>query len=129
MYTARCVIFQKVQKYSALNFWKMLDNLDTNSLKDRLKQNVIHLYTFDDVDDLLYYCINDKYVIFDSIILKNYFINSTTRVVINCNSSYDKFVDDMEKYFDETTIFNNVNFCNDVNILSIIDKTNNLRLD
>lgn len=107
----------------------MLDNLDTNSLKDRLKQNVIHLYTFDDVDDLLYYCINDKYVIFDSIILKNYFINSTTRVVINCNSSYDKFVDEMEKYFDETTIFNNVNFCNDVNILSIIDKTNNLRLD
>ena len=107
----------------------MLDNLDTNSLKDRLKQNVIHLYTFDDVDDLLYYCINDKYVIFDSIILKNYFINSTTRVVINCNSSYDKFVDEIEKYFDETTIFNNVNFCNDVNILSIIDKTNNLRLD
>lgn len=107
----------------------MLDNLDTNSLKDRLKQNVIHLYTFDDVDDLLYYCINDKYVIFDSIILKNYFINSTTRVVINCNSSYDKFVDEMEKYFDETTIFNNVNSCNDVNILSIIDKTNNLRLD
>ena len=107
----------------------MLDNLDTNSLKTRLKQNVIHLYTFDDVDDLLYYCINDKYVIFDSIILKNYFINSTTRVVINCNSSYDKFVDDMEKYFDETTIFNNINFCNDVNILSIIDKTNNLRLD
>lgn len=107
----------------------MLDNLDTNSLKTRLKQNVIHLYTFDDVDDLLYYCINDKYVIFDSIILKNYFINSTTRVVINCNSSYDKFVDEMEKYFDETTIFNNVNFCNDVNILNIIDKTNNLRLD
>ena len=107
----------------------MLDNLDTNSLKDRLKQNVIHLYTFDDVDDLLYYCVNDKYVIFDSIILKNYFINSTTRVVINCNSSYDKFVDEMEKYFDETTIFNNVNFCSDVNILSIIDKTNNLRLD
>ena len=107
----------------------MLDNLDTNSLKDRLKQNVIHLYTFDDVDDLLYYCVNDKYVIFDSIILKNYFINSTTRVVINCNSSYDKFVDEMEKYFDETTIFNNVNSCNDVNILSIIDKTNNLRLD
>lgn len=107
----------------------MLDNLDTNGLKDRLKQNVIHLYTFDDVDDLLYYCINDKYVIFDSIILKNYFINSTSRVVINCNSSYDKFVDEMEKYFDETTIFNNVNFCNDVNILSIIDKTNNLRLD
>ena len=107
----------------------MLDNLDTNSLKDRLKQNVIHLYTFDDVDDLLYYCINDKYVIFDSIILKNYFINSTSRVVINCNSSYDKFVDEMEKYFDETTIFNNVNFCNDVNILSIVDKTNNLRLD
>ena len=107
----------------------MLDNLDTNNLKDRLKQNVIHLYTFDDVDDLLYYCVNDKYVIFDSIILKNYFINSTSRVVINCNSSYDKFVDEMEKYFDETTIFNNVNFCNDVNILSIIDKTNNLRLD
>lgn len=107
----------------------MLDNSDINNLKDRLKQNVIHLYTFDDVDDLLYYCVNDKYVIFDSIILKNYFINSTTRVVINCNSSYDKFVDEMEKYFDETTIFNNVNFCNDVNILSIIDKTNNLRLD
>ena len=107
----------------------MLDNLDTNSLKERLKQNVIHLYTFDVLDDLLYYCINDKYVIFDSIILKNYFINSTSRVVINGNSSYDKLVDEMEKYFDETTIFNNVNFCSDVNILSIIDKTNNLRLD
>ena len=53
----------------------MLDNLNIDSLKERLKQNVIHLYTFNDVDDLLYYCINDKYVIFDSIILKNYFVN------------------------------------------------------
>ena len=35
----------------------------------------------------------------------------------------------MEKYFDETTVFNNVNFCNDVDILNIIDKTNNLRLE
>ena len=107
----------------------MLDNLNIDSLKERLKQNVIHLYTFNDVDDLLYYCINDKYVIFDSIILKNYFVNNTSRSIINCNSSYDKFIDQMEKYFDETTIFNNVNFCNDVDILNIIDKTNNLRIE
>lgn len=105
----------------------MLDNI--KSLKENLKQNVIHIKDFSDVDGLLYYFSNNSYVIFDSISLKNYFINNTERCVINCNSSYDKFIDEMEKYYSEETIFNNINFCNDVDILNIVDKTNNLRLE
>ena len=35
----------------------------------------------------------------------------------------------MEKYYTEETIFNNINFCNDIDILNIVDKTNNLRLE
>jgi hypothetical protein len=105
----------------------MLDNI--KSLKENLKQNVIHIKDFSDVDGLLYYFSNNSYVVFDSISLKNYFINNTERCVINCNSSYDKFIDEMEKYYTEETIFNNINFCNDIDILNIVDKTNNLRLD
>lgn len=105
----------------------MLDNI--KSLKENLKQNVIHIKNFSDVDGLLYYFSNNSYVIFDSISLKNYFINNTERCVINCNSSYDKFIDEMEKYYTEETIFNNINFCNDIDILNIVDKTNNLRLE
>lgn len=105
----------------------MLDNI--KSLKENLKQNVIHIKDFSDVDGLLYYFSNNSYVVFDSISLKNYFINNTERCVINCNSSYDKFIDEMEKYYSEETIFNNINFCNDVDILNIVDKTNNLRLE
>lgn len=105
----------------------MLDNI--KSLKDNLKQNVIHIKNFSDVDGLLYYFSNNSYVIFDSISLKNYFINNTERCVINCNSSYDKFIDEMEKYYTEETIFNNINFCNDIDILNIVDKTNNLRIE
>jgi hypothetical protein len=105
----------------------MLDNI--KSLKENLKQNVIHIKDFSDVDGLLYYFSNNSYVVFDSISLKNYFINNTERCVINCNSSYDKFIDEMEKYYTEETIFNNINFCNDVDILNIVDKTNNLRLE
>lgn len=104
----------------------MLDNI--KSLKENLKQNVIHIKDFSEVNGLLYYFSNNSYVIFDSISLKNYFINNTERCVINCNSSYDKFIDEMEKYYTEETIFNNINFCNDVDILNIVDKTNNLRL-
>lgn len=105
----------------------MLDNI--KSLKENIKQNVIHIKDFSDVDGLLYYFSNNSYVVFDSISLKNYFINNTERCVINCNSSYDKFIDEMEKYYTEETIFNNINFCNDIDILNIVDKTNNLRLE
>lgn len=105
----------------------MLDNI--KSLKENLKQNVIHIKNFSEVDGLLYCFSNNSYVIFDSISLKNYFINNTERCVINCNSSYDKFIDEMEKYYTEETVFNNINFCNDIDILNIVDKTNNLRLE
>ena len=105
----------------------MLDNI--KSLKEDLKQNVIHIKNFSEVDGLLYYFSNSSYVVFDNISLKNYFINNTERCVINCNSSYDKFIDEMEKYYTEETIFNNINFCNDIDILNIVDKTNNLRLE
>ena len=106
----------------------MLNN-ELQQLKERLKQNVVRIIDFNGVDDLLYFCTKDKYVIFDSISLKNYFISSTDRTVINCNSSYDKFIQDMNMYFDEKSVFNNVNFCNDFRILNMIDKTNNLRLE
>jgi len=106
----------------------MLNN-DLQQLKERLKQNVVRIIDFNGVDDLLYFCTKDKYVIFDSIVLKNYFICNANRTVINCNSSYDRFIQDMNTCFDDKTIFNNVNFCNDFRILDMIDKTNNLRLE
>lgn len=106
----------------------MLDN-DVINLREQLKQNVVRIDNFDEVDNLLYSSNIDKYIIFGSIVLKNYFINNTDRVIINCNSSYDRFVEEMNRYFDEFAIFNNVNFCNDIRILDLIDKTNNLRIE
>lgn len=106
----------------------MSDN-NIGILKERLKQNVIHIDDFNGVDDLLYYCIIDKYVIFNRIALKNYFIDNTERPVINCNSSYEKFVEEMENRFNLSAVFNNVNFCTDIRILDLIDKTNNLRIE
>lgn len=105
----------------------MLDNIKI--LKEDLKQNVIHIKDFNEVDYLLYHFSKNSYITFDSVVLKNYFINNTNRCIINCNSSYDKFIDEMEKYYSEETIFNNINFCNDIDILNIIDKTNNLRFE
>lgn len=104
-------------------------NDNIQQLKERLKQNVVRIIDFNGVDDLLYFFTKDKYVIFDSIVLKNYFISNTNRTIINCNSSYERFIEDMNTYFDDKTIFNNVNFCNDFRILDMIDKTNNLRLE
>jgi len=88
----------------------------------------MHVRTYDDVDALLFYCPDGVYLEFDSIALKNYFINNTEQNVINCNSSYERFIDDMQ-YFNEKSIFNNVNFCIDFSILDLIDKTNNTRID
>jgi uncharacterized membrane protein len=98
-------------------------------LKEKLKQNVVIIKKFDEVDNLLYCSNIDEYIIFDSIILKNYFINNTNRTIINCNSSYEHFIDEINTYFDRFSVFNNVNFCNDIRILNIIDKTNNLKIE
>jgi hypothetical protein len=103
----------------------MLNNIA--ELKNNMKQNVIRLKSFDDADGLLYCYIEGKCIEFDSIILKNYFINNTQRPIINCNSSYDKFLEEMEN-FSEISIFNNVNACNDFTILDIVNKTNNLKI-
>ena len=102
---------------------------DIKQIKDSLKQNVIHITSFSDADHLLYLYTNNKYVIFESITLKNYFISNTDRPIINCNSSYEKFIYEMNNCFCEHMVFNNVNFCNDFRILNMINKTNNLILE
>ena len=96
--------------------------------KKALRQNVLHIKTYDEVDALFFYCPIGVYIIFDSISLKNYFLNNTNQTIINCNSSYERFLMEMENY-DEKSIFVNVNFCSDFSILELIDKTNNTIID
>lgn len=104
----------------------MLDSI--TEIKNKLQQNVLHISSFEEVNALLFSSIKNTYVIFDSIVLKNYFLNNTNDNIINCNSSYERFVQDMQ-YFDENSIICNVNSCTDLNILNLIDKTNNIKID
>lgn len=105
----------------------MLNN-DLENLKNKLKQNVIVVKDFSIADGLLCCSLTDRCIIFANYAIKNHFIDNVERPIINCNSSYEKFVDDMEHCFCKEAIFNNINYCNDIHILEIVDKTNNLRL-
>ena len=49
--------------------------------------------------------------------------------VINCNTSYDRFIEDMENVYSEYSAFNNIGCCTDVRILEIIEKTKNIRIE
>ena len=105
----------------------MSDNT-IEDIKSKIKHNVIYLHDFEDIDTMLLFDMKDHYLVFDNIMLKNYFTSHTNRNVINCNSSYKRFANDMES-FSSDTIFNNINFCNDFDILNIVMNTNNLMID
>lgn len=98
--------------------------------KDKLAKNNLYINDFEQVNCLLYdenSC--NKYIVFNKISYKNYFLENTTKPVINCNTSYDKFIEDMENVYSYIAVFNNIGCCTDVRILDIIDKTKNLRIE
>lgn len=98
-------------------------------IKKEFQKNKIHISSYEDVD-LLLFKINQNqpkrlFITFSNHSIKAYFTNKTTRQIINCNSSYNRFCEDMSSY-DSQSIFNNVNLCSDLDILNIINKTNNI---
>ena len=98
-------------------------------IKAELYKNKTHIVSFNDVDFFLLKPIHHRLLIeFDSSVVKNYFINQVKDRIINCNSSYNRFYDEMEKYFDSESIFNNIGLCNDIDILSLIRNTNNIMI-
>lgn len=110
----------------------MLNN-DSESIakiKEKLAKNILYIADFEQVDFLISdenLC--NKYVVFDKISFKNYFLENTTKPIINCNTSYDKFIEDMENVYSDFAAFNNIGCCTDVCILDIICKTKNLRIE
>lgn len=104
----------------------MLNNIA--EIKNQIKRNVIKINDYEDVDSFLLTEQNDKYIIFDKIQVKNYLLNSLDNV-INCNSSYEKFVNEMNEYYTPKTVFANVKNCNDFAILNLINNTNNIKVD
>lgn len=105
-------------------------NDDVKTYIEKLAKNKLYIAEFEQVDLILSdenLC--DRYVVFANIALKNYFLENTSRTIINCNTSYDKFIDDMENAYSDYSAFNNIGCCTDVRILDIIDKTKNLRIE
>lgn len=98
-------------------------------IKEELSKNKIYIISFNDVDFFLLKNHHHRLLIeFDNSIVKNYFINKVADRIINCNSSYNRFYGEMEKYFSQDTIFNNIDICNDLDILTIIKNTNNIMI-
>lgn len=102
---------------------------DTQAIKVELQKNVIHVNSFEQVDILLLRVSGEdlgrKYIVFESHALKNYFLENSPKTIINCNSSFERFCDDMALY-GKDIIFNNLNYCNDFDILNILRNTNNI---
>ena len=104
-------------------------------IEDIKKELMIHtnrISTFDEIDLLLFDIASgqkkNQYIIFKSSSLKSYFLNKVPEMVINCNSSYERFCEDLMSY-DNKCIFNNLKNCNDINILQIILNTKNIMID
>lgn len=57
--------------------------------------------------------------------LKSYFIHNWPYPVINCNASLSRFSEDINTIYNEKTIFNNLNFCNELDIFNIVYNLNN----
>lgn len=92
----------------------------------KILQKKIYVDDWDVAEIYMVQEVKDVFLEFDTIILKNYFLECAQRSIINCNSSYEKFVEDMENYYDDLTIFNNIGNCTDQRIIDIIANTTNL---
>ena len=107
----------------------MYINENIQSIKEELYKNKVHITSFDEVDFFLLKVPHNRLLIeFDNNIIKSYFINQVKEYVINCNSSYNRFYEEMENCFSSDTIFNYSGVCNDMDILSIIKNTNNIMI-
>ena len=107
----------------------MCINSNIQSIKEELCKNKIHIISFDDVDFFLLKIPHHRLLIeCDNNVVKNYFINNINDRVINCNSSYNRFYEEMNNYFSQDTIFNNLELCNDLDILTLIRNTNNIMI-
>lgn len=102
---------------------------DIEIIKNELKKNVIQINSFEQVDVLLFNIqsnfIGRKFIAFNNSALKKYFLENSPYKIVNCNSSYERFCNDLMYHGDEV-IFNNINYCNDFDILNILKNTNNL---
>ena len=102
---------------------------DIQEIKKELSKNKVHILSFDDVDFFLLKIPHHRLLIeFDNSVVKNYFVNNIRDRIINCNSSYNRFYGEMESYFSQDTIFNNLELCNDRDILTLIRNTNNIMI-
>lgn len=102
---------------------------DIQKIKEELSKNKVHILSFDDVDFFLLKMPHHRLLIeFDNSVVKNYFVNNIRDRIINCNSSYNRFYGEMESYFSQDTIFNNLELCNDLDILTLIRNTNNIMI-
>lgn len=100
-----------------------------DEIKSLLKKDSIFIDSFVKTESILFLNPTDKYLVFNNISLKNYFLENTDRTVINCNTSYSRFTEEVNNYFDDFTIFNNIKYCTDIKILEIINKTSNLKIE
>lgn len=100
-------------------------------IKEELKKKSVHMNSFEQVDFLLFKISDEEpkrlFITFEDSILKNYFLENVPYIVINCNSSYERFCNDM-MCSNQVMVFNNLNHCNDFDILNILKDTNSLIL-
>lgn len=100
-----------------------------DEIKNLFKKDSIFIDSFVKTESILFLNPINKYLVFNNISLKNYFLENTDRSVINCNTSYSRFTEEVNNYFDDFTIFNNIKYCTDIKILEIINKTSNLKIE
>lgn len=99
----------------------MYDNMIRNS--------IIEIRSFESASLAASQDLQDCVITFTSVAIKNYFLGLVNRNVINANSSFEKFNYDMDTFYDKFAIFNNLKYCTDRNILSIIANTKNLCIE
>lgn len=97
------------------------------NLKSTLFKNHVVISNIDEIDDLVLNISNKKYknIIFEKTTLKNYCFDKLSKLlnisIINSNSCLNRFCMDLhESDSSDIIIFDNINKCNNSDILDII---------
>ena len=107
-----------------------LDNFIVNDfIKNSLMKSNRYITTESELNSYIYDIMNDRYqnAIFESSNLKMMFFDKLKFYdidvnIINCNSSTDRFCEELDKEH-AINIFDNVNRCHNTDILKIIQNT------